>query len=84
VNVAPIAAAPASPDAPKPKNIAEASKQFEAILIAQMLKTAHPDSESDSEGGAMLDLAGQHFAQVMADNGGLGLSKLIVKGLEHK
>ena len=85
MNVSPIASAGvAPPESPKPKNITEAAKQFEALMIAQMLKTAHPDGEGDSESSAMLDLAGQHFAQVMANNGGLGLSKMIVKGLEKK
>ena len=31
--------AQASPSEPKPKNAAEAAKQFEALMIAQMLRT---------------------------------------------
>ncbi len=84
MNVTPLTSSAAS-EQPKPKNIGEAAKQFEAILIAQMLRSAQESSESqDSTSGAMLDLAGQHFAQVMADNGGLGLSKVIVKGLQSR
>lgn len=71
----------------KPKNAAEAAKQFEAILIAQMLRTAHEstggsldDSESSSS-NTMFDVAGQQFAQVLANNGGLGLAKMVTNSL---
>lgn len=74
----------------KPKNAAEAAKQFEALLIAQMLRTAHEstggslDESGDSSGDTMFDVAGQQFAQVMANNGGLGLAKMITEGLNRK
>jgi Rod binding domain-containing protein len=32
----------------------------------------------------MLDVADQQFSQVLANNGGFGLAKLIVKGLQPK
>ena len=72
----------------KPKNAAEAARQFEALLIAQMLRTAREsssgslDGEQSSSGDTMFDVAGQQFAQVLANNGGLGLAKMILKGLE--
>jgi len=75
---------------PAPKNAAEAAKQFEAILIAQMLRTAHESSsgslgsEEDSSADTMFDVAGQQFAQVLANNGGLGLAKMVMQGLQHK
>jgi Rod binding domain-containing protein len=75
---------------PAPKNAAEAAKQFEALLIAQMLRTAHEsssgsvDGEEDSSEDTMFDVAGQQFAQVMANNGGLGLAKMITHDLEKK
>ncbi len=75
---------------PAPKNAAEAAKQFEAILIAQMLRTAHQSSsgslggEEDSSADTMFDVAGQQFAQVMANNGGLGLAKMVMQGLQRK
>ncbi len=82
------AAVPQAPDAPKPKNAHEAASQFEALLLAQMLRTAHAsadqsDDQADQTGDTMWDMAAQQFAQVMADNGGLGLAKLITKGLEQ-
>jgi Rod binding domain-containing protein len=66
----------------KPSKVEDAAKQFEALMIAQMLKTAREETEeNDSSGSTMLDLADQHFSQVLANNGGLGLAKLVVKGL---
>jgi flagellar protein FlgJ len=86
------AAAPAiaADSAPKddPEKVKASAKQFEALLIGQMLK-----SMRDSEGGwlgtggddassSAMEYAQESFAQSLADSGGLGLAKLIVKGLQ--
>ncbi|MEO8098615.1 MAG: rod-binding protein [Acidobacteriota bacterium] len=77
-----VGLAPAGDGTPKPKDAGDAARQFEALLLGQMLRTAHTSEESeDSTGDTMWDMAAQQFAQVMADNGGMGLAKLIVKGL---
>jgi len=61
-----------------------AAKQFEALMIAQMLRTARENTEDqDSPGSTMLDLADQQFSQVLANNGGLGLARLVVHGLNQ-
>jgi Rod binding domain-containing protein len=61
-----------------------AAKQFEALMIAQMLRTARENTEDgDSSSSTMLDVADQQFSQVLANNGGLGVAKLIVKGLNQ-
>ncbi len=75
-----------SPDievgAAKPTKVEAAAKQFEALMIAQMLRTARENTEDqDSSGSTMLDVADQQFSQVLANNGGLGLARLVVKGL---
>ena len=83
--------APVLPEAigGKPRDATEAAKQFEALLIAQMLRTAHESSagslseEEDSSADTMFDVAGQQFAQVLANNGGLGLAKMVVQGLQQ-
>lgn len=72
----------------KPRNAEEAAKQFEALLIAQMLRSTREaasdgDSDDDSSAETMFDVAGQQFAQMLASSGGLGLAKLIVKGLDQ-
>jgi Rod binding domain-containing protein len=77
------------PPEPKPKNTEEAARQFEGLLIAQMLRSAREsgsaglgDSDEDeSQRSTMMDLAEQQFARIMAQNGGLGLARLIMQGL---
>jgi len=74
----------------RPKNAVQAAKQFEALMIGQMLRTAHEsssdslDDDSGSSGDTMFDVAGQQFAQILANNGGLGLAKTILQGLQPK
>ncbi|MGA2195303.1 MAG: hypothetical protein ABSH40_08540 [Bryobacteraceae bacterium] len=73
-----------------PAKIKDAAQQFEALLLAQILRSAHEagsgwlgeggDSSSDSLG----DYAQEQLAVVMAKNGGLGLAKMIAQGLERK
>jgi Rod binding domain-containing protein len=76
-SVADTAAAP-------PTKVEGAAKQFEALMIAQMLRTARENTEdADSPGSTMLDVADQQFSQLLSNNGGLGLAKLIVKGLNQ-
>jgi len=68
--------------------IADAARQFEALLIGQMLK-----SMRDSEGGWMgtgddessssaMEYAQEMFAQSLSSNGGMGMANLIIRGLE--
>lgn len=69
---------------PRPKDAAEAARQFEALLLAQLLREARQSSaadDQDSTQDTMWDVAAQHFAQVMAKNGGLGIARLIRSGL---
>jgi Rod binding domain-containing protein len=66
-----------------------AAKDFEALLIAQMLRSAREAGGSegwlDSGGGAAssaVEFAEQQLASTMAASGGLGLAKLVSKSLE--
>lgn len=86
---------PANPDVasaatPKedPAKVLNAAKQFESLLVAQMLK-----SMQDSEGGwlgtgddqsasAAMEYGQEAFAQAMSASGGLGLAKLVAAGLQ--
>lgn len=80
----------AAPGEAKPKDATQAAKQFEALMIGQMLRTAHEsssgslDDDSSSSGDTMFDVAGQQFAQILANNGGFGLAKTILRGLQPK
>ena len=70
-----------------PAKVLDAAKQFEALLIGQMMK-----SMQDSEGGwlgtgddqsasAAMEYGTEAFAQAMSASGGLGLAQMIAAGL---
>jgi len=61
--------------------VKKAATDFEAILLAQMLKTARSDDSDDQQNSTMLELGEQQFAQSMANNGGLGIAKMVIAGL---
>ncbi len=73
-----------------PAKIKDAAQQFEALLLAQILHSAHESgggwlgSGGDSSSDSLSDYAEQQLAAVMAKNGGLGLAKMIAQGLERK
>ena len=85
------AGTPAAIDhAPKddPEKVKESAKQFEALLIGQMLKSMR-DSEggwlgtgADDASSSAMEYAQESFAQSLAASGGLGLASLVVKGLQ--
>lgn len=70
--------------------IADAAKQFEALMIGQILKTARESSDGswlstgeDHAGELAIELAEQQFAQAMSARGGLGIAKLVTDGLQR-
>jgi Rod binding domain-containing protein len=77
----------APPPAHPPQTVAAAAKQFEALMIAQILKEARGEeggwlgSEGDAASATAAGLAEEQFAQALAQNGGLGLSTQIVSSL---
>jgi Rod binding domain-containing protein len=87
--VANVVTSPGTGD-PQPRNIAQAAEQFEALLLAQLLKGAHEDGSDgwlgtgdDQAGSSMIELAQEHLAQSMASQGGLGLAGLISSGIRR-
>ncbi len=71
--VAPASTGPSG--TPRPKNIVEAAKQFEALLIGQMLKAAHGDdsdgwlgSGDDPGSSTAMEMAEGQFAQALAQS----------------
>jgi Rod binding domain-containing protein len=78
-----------TPTANNPAKIRDAAQQFEALLLGQILHSVHDDdsgwlgSGGDSSSGCASDYAEQQLAVSIAQQGGLGLSKLISDGLEH-
>jgi flagellar protein FlgJ len=76
--------------APKddPAKIKESAKQFEALMIGQMLKSMR-DSEGgwlgtgeDESSSSAMEYAQESFAQALASRGGLGLAAIVAKGFE--
>ena len=62
--------------------VQQAARQFESLLIGQMLHAARENDSSESSNCAT-DYAEQQFATVLAESGGLGIADLIAKGLER-
>ena len=88
--IVPLAAAPGSVQkGADPARIRTAAQQFEGLLLAQILRSAHESgsgwlgSDSDSSSDCATDYAEEQLASAMAQQGGLGLSKLIAEGLER-
>ena len=74
----------------QPKKIHDAAQQFEALMVGEMLKTAResdPDGWMGTDEGtgddSAMDMAESQFANALAKNGGLGLSKMIESSLQH-
>ena len=73
-----------------PAKVHDAAQQFEALLMAQILRSARGDGPGwfsdgdDASGEVATDYAEQQFAAVMAQQGGLGLADMIAKGLTQK
>jgi Rod binding domain-containing protein len=87
-SLSPLPTVTSTPSSGKPKDAADAAKQFEAMLIAQMLHSAREEAEDDALGGGdsagstMLDMADQQFSKLLTDRGGLGLASVIEKSLK--
>ncbi|SPE36430.1 conserved hypothetical protein [Candidatus Sulfopaludibacter sp. SbA3] len=71
-----------------PAKVKDAAKQFEALLIGQMMKSMHDadggwlGTGDDQSSSSAMEYGQEIFAQSMAQNGGLGLANLVAKGLQ--
>jgi Rod binding domain-containing protein len=90
MNIEPTSAV-LKPDSPvAPTKIADAAKQFEALMLSEILKASHDSSDGgwlgtgeDHGSELALDMATQQFAQAMSAKGGFGLAKMVTDGLEQ-
>lgn len=77
-------------DPTRPKTLAAAAKQFEALLIAQLLKSARESGsgewtgEKDGPLSSLQEIAEQNLAEVLASQGGFGLADMIVSQIETR
>ena len=83
-------AAPRDQPTSNEASLEEAARQFEALLIAQLLKSVREQGGAgwlgwgeDPSASSAMELAEEQFAQALASQGGLGLARLIVSGLER-
>jgi Rod binding domain-containing protein len=72
-----------------PAKIRDAAQQFEALLLTQVLQSAHEGggwlgTGEDSADSCASSFAEQQLAVTIARQGGLGLSDVIVKGLQRR
>lgn len=80
----------APPAPPPPKTVEAAARQFEALMIGQLLKEARGDeggwlgSGEDSGSATAAGLAEEQFAQALAQSGGIGFSAQIVASLSAR
>jgi len=69
--------------------ITQAAQQFEALLIGQILHSAHASDggwlgSDDSSGACATDFAEEQLANTIAQQGGFGLAKMISQELQKK
>jgi Rod binding domain-containing protein len=70
--------------------LGEAARQFEALLLAQILKSARqsssggPEGGTDAAGGCAMEYAEEQVAELLAQRGGLGIANVLVTGLRKE
>jgi Rod binding domain-containing protein len=72
-----------------PAKIREAAKQFESLLIAELLKSARAEggsgwlgTDEEEAGQTGIEMGEEQFARMLASSGGIGLSRMIEAGLK--
>ncbi len=72
------------------EKLTEAAQEFEALLLAQVLKAARQPGEggwlssgSDQASNTALEMAESQLARVLASRGVLGIDKVMAGHLEH-
>jgi len=71
------------------KKISDAAGQFEALMIGQILKAAHGSEsagwlgagEDDDSSSTAIQMAEEYLGQAIAKGGGLGIAKMVIKGI---
>jgi flagellar protein FlgJ len=74
----------------KPDKVTDAARQFEALVVGQVLKAAREASDGgwlgtgdDQTGELALEMAEQGFAQAIASKGALGIAKMVTPKLRR-
>ena len=80
---------PSRPRATDPASLHKAAVQFESVLLGQWLESAEKsfatvpgtDDDADAGGEQMMSFGMQQFATAIATSGGLGIARLVERGL---
>ncbi|MBM3810680.1 MAG: hypothetical protein FJW20_03480 [Acidimicrobiia bacterium] len=70
-----------------PQRLAESASQFEALMVAQMLRHIRESGsgwmagEEKEAGSRMMELAEEQLAQALAAGGGLGMATMVRESL---
>lgn len=80
---------PTPPKTADPAKIREAAQQFEALLLEQLLQSAHPSGGwlgggDEGASGTAFGFAEQQLAMTMSQHGGIGMASLVQSGLEKE
>lgn len=72
-----------------PSRLQNAASQFEALLVAQMLKSVRESAsgltaENDDSMTTYSEMAEQQFAQALSAQGGLGIAKMVMAQLGNR
>lgn len=72
----------------EPRDIQGAARQFEALLLTQLLKAACDaetmlGGEADAGSRTAVEMAQEQFASALANQGGLGLARMISSSLKQ-
>ena len=85
------AALPSARPGASPAKIEDAARQFEALLVGQLLRSSRQTGSEgwlgageDQTASSVMELAEEQFAQALTAQGGLGLAGMIVSGVSGK
>ena len=83
--------APDPGSAQTPTKVEDAARQFEALLVGQLIRSARQAGSEgwlgtgeDQTASSAMELAEEQFAQALTARGGLGLAGLIASGMREK
>jgi Rod binding domain-containing protein len=78
-----------APKTDTPQKTKDAAAQFEALLVGQILKSAHGEeggwlgAGEDQTASSAMQMADEYLAKAMTAHGGLGLARMISNSLDQ-
>jgi Rod binding domain-containing protein len=84
-----LTATPATNAKVDPAKLATAARQFEALMIGQILKSSHGSDgggwlgagDDDDTSATAVQMAEEYLGQAIANGGGLGIAAMVIKGV---